>query len=574
MSSKTKSKKSSTKGGFSLFQSTPSLNTIYNAKIKGIAGAGVQLYFIRHAHSCANMLESFGAKGIQKLTKEDVRPLYANNPHITNFGISHALGSTMSNQNYTQIIQPDVVCASQLIRTWETAYTLFFQYFNELDSRGECKNSLFVSPFIGENRDIRLPGQPYKDLDNQPEDVVTSCQKFNRFLEHFQNYVQSYYPSLLEGKEGICLPNIAYLNKRGKYHSNQMRQGNNLTKAQGEFTQEFLTNEPSFNDFIDVILPELIRWAYSKRMQQNADFKKGLSTNPGEVGPLKIVIVTHSKFMEENIVKRLSSSNKSEILQFRNAEGKVKVYNCDVYQMNLQGRGQNRMNLFFPIRENYQTFDNYGMPPVIGEKRFNIQYKNVAPLFLRAFFSNKSCLNRPNNNQCKVLFDILIGLCDKENPDYRQFLLNKLTPRETNKVVIKNKKIINNGINVTPRNAITRYNVGKNLSYSDIPNKIRQLKALIQRRENLKKELNNPNLRITYQTPQEEKMEIERRKKELNNELHGSSTVESIYNKIRNLGRELSREGAGLSGRYKKNLNELLELIGNQNNVNYHDSNY
>ncbi len=453
MSSKTKSqKRSSKKGGFSMFRSTPSLNTIYEAKIKGVVGAGVELYFIRHAHSCANMLEAYGAKGLQKLTKEDVRPLYANNPHITNFGISHALGSTMSNQNYTQIIEPDLVCASQLIRTWETAYTLFYQYFN----KDNCKNSLFVSPFIGENRDVRLPGQPYKDLDNQPEDVETSLLKFNRFLEHFKDYVHSYYPSLLEGKNGICHPNIAYFDKLGKYHHNQMKQGNNLQKAQREFMEHFLTNEPDFNGFIDIILPKLIDFAQMNRTR-----------NQGLPGPLKIVIVTHSKFMEENIVKRLSSTNKSNILQYRNVDGKVKVYNCDVYQMNLMGRGHNNMKLFFPTRDNYQSFDNYGMPPTIGEKRFNIQYKNVAPLFLRSFFSNKSCLNRPNNEQCKVLFDILIGLCDKENHDYRQFLLSKLTPHNqtrTNKVVIENQSIINNeGFNLTPRKAITRYNIGTNL---------------------------------------------------------------------------------------------------------------
>lgn len=431
MSSKTKSR-SSRKGGFSMFRS-PLLttNTIYKTKIQnsGIV-EGVELYFIRHAHSCANMIEAYGAKGLQKLSSKNIRPDYAPNPHITNFGISHALGSTLSDVitiggfNYTSKIQPDLVCASQLIRTWETAYTLFYQYFNQKTQNGKCKNPLYICPYIGENRDVKLPGTPYLDLDNQPEDIKTSKNKFNRFIKHFKEYIQTYYPDTIN-VDDLCTPNLEYLFKNGNIYPvpKSNKPTNILTN-----TTEYLTDEPDFNQFINTILPKLIQ-----KVKQDRILKGSMRI---ENKPIRIVIVTHSKFMEENILKQLSSIDKQKILSYRNSEGKVKVYNCDVYKMSLVADINTRKtNIFFP--ENVQVaseIDFYKMPSPFKDftdKNFSISNKNVSPQYFNQYFENLYQLQ--NTEKLHKMFDIIVGLCDKETKEngnkeynYLNLLIDKL----------------------------------------------------------------------------------------------------------------------------------------------------
>lgn len=421
MKSKTKS---SRKGGFSMFKS-PLLttNTIYKTKIQnqGIV-EGVELYFIRHAHSCANMIEAYGAKGLQKLSSKNIRPDYAPNPHITNFGISHALGSTLGEFSYSSKIQPDLVCASQLIRTWETAYTLFYHYFNEKTQNGKCKNPLYICPYIGENRDVKLPGAPYLDLDNQPEDIKTSKNKFNRFIKHFKEYIQTYYPNTIN-VDDLCTPNIDYLTPDGKIMVN---------KAQRVLTNErnrnYITDEPDFNEFIRVILPTLIQ-----KVKQDRILKGPMR---GENKPIRIVIVTHSKFMEENILKQLSSNDKQTILRYRDSEGKVKVYNCDVYKMSLVAdRNTRKTNIFFPENSQVATqIDFYQMPSPSGgftDKNFSISNKNVSPQYFNQYF--EKLYPSRNIEQLNKMFDIIVGLCDKETKrngnkeyNYRNLLMDKL----------------------------------------------------------------------------------------------------------------------------------------------------
>ena len=461
MSSKTKSqKRSSKKGGFSMFRS-PSLttNTIYNTKVGYAVPEGVELYFIRHAHSCANMIEAYGAKGVQKLTSTNIRPLYAANPHITNFGISHGLGSTLSEMNYSQMIQPDLVCASQLIRTWETAYNLFYQYFNARTSNGKCKNPLYICPYIGENRDVKLPGAPYLDLDNQPEDIKTSKSKFNKFIQHFKEYIEKYYPDTIS-VDDLCKPNLQYILKNGNIYPvpNSNKATNILTNS-----SDYLTDEPNFAQFVDSILPKLIQ-----KVQQDRLLKGPMR---GENKPIRIVIVTHSKFMEENIVKQLSSSNKKSFLQFRNNEGKVKVYNCDVYRMSLVAeRNQRKTNLFFPTKETYESVDNYVMPAPNGgltDIEFSISEKNVAPIYFNQYFQDsywESIVEKKRDIQ--KLFDIIVGLCDKETKkngnkeyNYRNLLVDKLIGLWTKKKGWTSTSAIQNA-----KNRVSRLLMEKNNS--------------------------------------------------------------------------------------------------------------
>ncbi len=431
----------------------------------------VELYFIRHAHSCANMIEKFGAKGIHKIIKENIRPKYAKNPHITNFGISHALGSTFSTSNYTELIQPDIICVSQLIRTWETAYTLFYQYFNKETCSISDPAPLYVCPYIGEKRDFKLPLAPYKDLDNQPENCDVSKEKFNRFLYHFSEYIEKYYS---KNNKGVCKPNIVYLKKDGKLSNNCSSKNNT------NFRNSYLTNEPNFNLFMSIILPKLIDIVNIKRSTQlslsliSKNNIKGKNVPNFLNKPIKIVIVTHSKFMEENIVKHLSKQNKLTILNYRNDEnGKIKVYNCDVYKMDLNpNRSIQTTNLIFPRIDNYQIFDYYNIPPFIGDKQFWIADKNTSQRYYDLYKYN----NRFN-------IDMILGLCGKENQNFRKLILNELGKslvKSLKKQTKNHRNITNNGelMNLEQRNAITANNLSANnlafnhLSENNLPENI------------------------------------------------------------------------------------------------------
>lgn len=401
----------------------------------------VELYFIRHAHSCANMIESYGAKGWQVIYKTDYRPIYANNPHITNFGISHALGSTFSEkENYTKQIQPDIICASQLIRTWETAYTLFFDYFNQNKNQvqnninninknlKQCDIPLYICPYIGEKRGTIL----YTDLDNQPENIKISNEKFIRFLKHFRKYINDYYN---KNETKICKPKIVYLERNNGYSLSVLKKQkkqkieNYINQNSSVFYNLCLTNEPNFDNFKNKILESLILFAVSSRNKKNGKLEKKIPIN--KENPLRIVLVTHSKFMEENIVKHLSTKN--EILKFRNnGNGGIKVFNCDVYKIEVppkinsyMTRTLNPPKLFFPKILNHENYDNYVMPPIrynstgkIINKKFNIGDKNTIKRYLELYSTNLNYFD----------LNIILGLCNKENKqsqkEFRKFILN------------------------------------------------------------------------------------------------------------------------------------------------------
>ena len=72
MSSKTKSQR---KGGFSLFPPKTQVSNVLRGRESEVQpqsinmtvnNVPVELFFIRHAHSCANMIEAYGTKGLKK----------------------------------------------------------------------------------------------------------------------------------------------------------------------------------------------------------------------------------------------------------------------------------------------------------------------------------------------------------------------------------------------------------------------------------------------------------------------------------------------------------------------------
>ncbi len=262
-----------------------------------------EIYWVRHANSCANMLESYGGKGIKDfmysvthLSAKTKRGTYTPDPHITNFGISHA--NYISKQSFMQEIEPDIICVSQLLRTWETAYTLFPHYFYK------SEKELYVCPWINEKRENMFG----TNLDNEPDLPENTIRKFNEFKKYLvKTFAGTFKESLLT--------KINYIN----------RDGNGLLHTQinqQDFIENYKTPQPDYNKFIEKILPYL----YDHILQNKPN--------------AKIVIVTHSKFIQKNITK-VKDKNfptvqcvSTRILEENNMKITYSGYprNCDIYK--------------------------------------------------------------------------------------------------------------------------------------------------------------------------------------------------------------------------------------------------
>ena len=342
----------------------------------------VELYWIRHLHSCANMLESIGGRDIQLLRTiqsthvENIteRTRLAPNPHITPFGISHALGSTLHSKNLTELIQPDLICASQLIRTWETAYLLFLQYFQK-------NKPLYIVPYIGEKRFPKIIGLKRLNTDNQPESIPISKKKFMNFFKYLQEYIKKYHQNecnKMNVNTNLVPPQIEYINRIGE-----------ITDKSDKST---LSSNPNFKKFIKDILPHLISMVPSKKT-------------------IRIVLVTHSHFMEHNILPSKMTIPKYLVPRL-DSKGILRVWNVDCYRMT-SSKG---VEFAFPVRI---PFDQYHLPKDMGGGKYHISDKNTLSIFFKD-------LDQKDQNKYHDKIKYALGMCAIEEPKYITYVLNKL----------------------------------------------------------------------------------------------------------------------------------------------------
>lgn len=343
----------------------------------------VELYWIRHLHSCANMLESIGGRDIklvQALKTTHVeniteRTRLAPNPHVTSFGISHALGSTLHSKNLTQLIQPDLICASQLIRTWETAYLLFLQYFQK-----DKDTPLYIVPYIGEQRFPKIIGLKRVNTDNQPDSIPVSKKKFMRFFQYLQQYVSKYEKKRFQEKNistTLYPPKIQYINRKGDFTN----QSNKST----------ISSNPNFYKFMSDILPHLISLVPSKDV-------------------IRIAVVTHSHFMEHNIIPPKITIPKYLVPRV-DSKGILRVWNADCYRMS-SSKG---VQFAFPERI---AFDSYVLPSEVGGGKYHVSDKNT----LTVFFKD---LEKRNQNTHHDDIEYAVAMCGIEEPKYLPYVLSQ-----------------------------------------------------------------------------------------------------------------------------------------------------
>ncbi len=238
----------------------------------------VELTWIRHGISCSNLL-AYTQKMYKsgKLTKNmsnevnfEPENISYKDPHLSNFGISH-LYNVYNSDFYREEYKPDLIACSQLIRTMETAYILF--YNNLLNSNNSLLSKLYVCPYISEfesNNLFHLKDEvdPFPPNENK--------ERFNEFKQYLTSNLQEIFPVDKNIK-------LVYLSKNPESNRNV----NNINES--NWTSNYF--EPpqmnSYDNFIEKILPKLI----------NIVLKK----NP-EKKYIKIAIACHGNYIRKHII--------------------------------------------------------------------------------------------------------------------------------------------------------------------------------------------------------------------------------------------------------------------------------
>ena len=93
------------------------------------------IFLVRHGFSCANLYEELGAFSHLKKFK------FARDPHLTKFGIK--VGEGLSIQVHKLFNEEPIICSSILLRSQETALSMFYEYINK-------NNPLTIIPHCNE----------------------------------------------------------------------------------------------------------------------------------------------------------------------------------------------------------------------------------------------------------------------------------------------------------------------------------------------------------------------------------------------------------------------------------------
>jgi hypothetical protein len=242
----------------------------------------VELIWIRHGISCSNLL-GYTRKMFKegKLVFEqdeneeeiDFKNLNYQDPHLSNFGISH-LNNIVNTSEFYQTYQPDLIACSQLIRTMETAYLLFYNDFS--NSTNSLLSKLFVCPYISEFESSNL-----SHLENEVKPFLPhkNYKRFQQFKEYLSQLLPTYYP-INKNVE------LVYLSKN---ESNQNRNAKNMQNINNLSWNNYFESPrvESYNLFIQTILPKLINKVLTKDPLKRT---------------IKIAVACHGNFIGKHVL--------------------------------------------------------------------------------------------------------------------------------------------------------------------------------------------------------------------------------------------------------------------------------
>ncbi len=271
----------------------------------------VDIYYTRHCNTAHNLL-----KELKFLDKEHFESI--ENASLSNFGIIHGL-QIASHFNFYKKIDPNVVCASYYVRTWQTAFLLYNEYF----ARG---GTLYVLPYIHEHNDKLRPS--HQDCVKEFDDYnIKKCMRdFIDFLAYLKKFMQKYYPSLCK-KFTFQIPKIVLLNKFGKAISLQKAYNLNYYKK-----NIYLYN-PNFRIFEKKILSTFEKYI-------NRDLQR-------------IAVITHGKVIKQDIlgIKEKKSQNvKGNLVRSVHPEKGLEMNNCDTYMIRYKKSNKKYIRASIPMQ--------------------------------------------------------------------------------------------------------------------------------------------------------------------------------------------------------------------------------
>lgn len=168
------------------YEDIQKLQDVKESQSQGVVNdVTVNIYWIRHGLSCANIMKAFGMVG-----RKEKRDVYAPNSWLSGIGVLQA----EKFNNNVDLDEIDLFCSSELIRAIQTALLAFKEKTDEIT----------VLPWISEQRAIpqgfrRTIAKPfYENKDNIPDDVRVTKRKILKIKDIAQKKFEGNYLSVYD----------------------------------------------------------------------------------------------------------------------------------------------------------------------------------------------------------------------------------------------------------------------------------------------------------------------------------------------------------------------------------------
>ena len=175
----------------------------------GHAGAGagygrntnvvtIEIYWIRHGYSCANLLKTLGKAGVGDAVKStlsfhgwlsNTRGILVPNTDLSMIGVRQAELVSTKFENIPWYRNIDLVCSSEAVRAIETAALVSQNIPSQIDPN----NTIYILPHTSEIRHKLAFG----DHDNIPEERGITLRKISNFQRAMRREIPGYHVKTL-----------------------------------------------------------------------------------------------------------------------------------------------------------------------------------------------------------------------------------------------------------------------------------------------------------------------------------------------------------------------------------------
>ncbi len=388
----------------------------------------VELTWIRHGESCSNLISPIFSQYFKNYDFSKIIS-YIENTHLSNFGISH-IHSLKEKSDFYRDFNPDLIVCSQLIRTMETAYLLFYDKLRN-GNTNSLLSKFFISPFISEF-------SPSLEMYETPHSPKKTLERFHQFQSYLAD--SDLYP-MKEIK-------LDYIRKDPLPNQNNVFK--NASSINNKNWVKHYFKSPSDPDNYDLFIAQILPLLIEKVREKKPRKKK-----------IQIAVVCHGNYIQRHILKtlrfQLNANSGKYIKQKKNiVDPNVHIFysppkNADAYferymltpDNSLQRETDHQIIQIFPEvvegvellptgtitkksnEMNTPQFDKYDLFPFLffpelGDIQFNIKNEmNVTRILeliesrIKSRYSNFNYQEQLKNNRSELWHKIL-GLCNIE----------------------------------------------------------------------------------------------------------------------------------------------------------------